>query len=54
MIIDDEIVDTLSDSNDTNEDELFYFARIKNHYLHLVKSSNKSVNKTCNAVSHYC
>jgi len=38
----DDIIDTMLDSNDTNEEELFYFTRIKNHYLHLVKSSSSS------------
>jgi hypothetical protein len=33
-------VDCIDDStNDTNEDELLYFARVTNHYLCLVKAS---------------
>ncbi len=38
--LEDEMIEELpEDSNDTNEDELFYFSHIKNHYLCLVKSS---------------
>jgi hypothetical protein len=32
----------ITSGNDTNEDELFYFARMSNHYLQLVKSSHGS------------
>jgi hypothetical protein len=32
-IVDDDITDTLPESNDTNEKDLFYFTHIKNHYL---------------------
>jgi len=43
--VDEESVDDVSDDmlpepNDTNEDELAYFARIKNHYLRLVQSKS--------------
>jgi hypothetical protein len=40
--------DTLSDtpSNDTNESDLYYFARLSNHYLRLVKS-NSSASVDC-------
>ena len=39
-IIEDEVDKVLpEDSNDTNEIDLYYFARIKNHYLCLIKSS---------------
>jgi len=38
----EEVTELLSDSNgnDTNEESLYYFARLTNHYLHLVKSSD--------------
>ena len=32
-----------SSGNDTNEDALLYFARVSNHYLHLVKNSSNVV-----------
>jgi len=35
-VSEDNIIDTMLDSNDTNEEELFYFMRLKNHYLRLV------------------
>jgi len=35
--------DMLPNSNDTNEDDLYYFARVKNHYLHLVKPTTSSL-----------
>jgi len=38
LVLDDDIVESLSESNDTNDDDLAYFARIKNHYLRLFKS----------------
>jgi hypothetical protein len=39
----EEIIETMSDNNgnDTNDDALYYFARLSNHYLRLVKSSNQ-------------
>jgi hypothetical protein len=33
----------LPDCNDTNDEDLFYFARIKNHYLRLVRSSTNGL-----------
>jgi len=38
----EEVTELLSDSNgnDTNEESLYYFARLTNHYLRLVKSSD--------------
>jgi hypothetical protein len=38
---DDDVADSLLDQscNDTNEEDLYYFARVSNHYLHLVKST---------------
>jgi hypothetical protein len=43
----EDVADSLPDlsSNDTNEDALFYFARVSNHYLRLVKSEKSAVNK---------
>jgi hypothetical protein len=38
----DNAFNMMPDSNDTNKEELFYFTHIKNHYLHLVKSSSSS------------
>jgi len=40
--IEDETTDMLSENNDTNDDEVAYFARIKNHYLRLAESSSKT------------
>jgi len=40
--LEDDVPDTMSESNDTNEEDLAYFTRIKNHYLRLVKSSSNS------------
>jgi hypothetical protein len=39
--VSDDIEDVLPEtpSNDTNKDDLYYFARLSNHYLHLVKAS---------------
>jgi len=42
LSVENDVSDTMPDSNDTNEDDLFYFTCIKNHYLHLVKSSSNS------------
>jgi hypothetical protein len=41
---DDALVDIVSEdiSNDTNEASLHYFARVSNHYLHLVRSSSSA------------
>jgi hypothetical protein len=38
----EELTDMLpeSDSNDTNDAELFYFVRVRNHCLHLMQSSS--------------
>jgi len=36
---DDDVIKPLPESNDTNDEDLVYFARIKNHYLRLVRSS---------------
>jgi hypothetical protein len=41
-IEEEETFNMMPDSNDTNEDKLFYFMRIKNHYLCLVQSSPSS------------
>ncbi len=40
--VSDDVADDLAvdSSNDTNEDELLYFARVTNHYLHLVKTTS--------------
>jgi hypothetical protein len=39
--VSDDIVEAIVDesTNDTNEEELLYFARVTNHYLHLIKTS---------------
>jgi hypothetical protein len=44
-VVDETIADALLDSssNDTNEDDLYYFARVSNHYLCLVKSAPSSM-----------
>jgi hypothetical protein len=36
------VIDDASPGNDTNEDSLYYFARLSNHYLRLVNSSSTS------------
>jgi hypothetical protein len=36
-VADDILIDS---SNDTNEDELLYFARVTSHYLHIVKATS--------------
>jgi len=40
-----------SSGNDTNEDALLYFARVSNHYLHLVKNSSNVVPEHCHSMS---
>jgi hypothetical protein len=40
---DDAQIGSDSSGNDTNEDALLYFARVSNHYLHLVKNSSNVV-----------
>jgi hypothetical protein len=39
--VSEDVADPMPDtsSNDTNEDDLYYFARVTNHYLRLVKAS---------------
>jgi len=49
---DDNVVDDASDGNDTNEDSLLYFARISNHYLRLVTTSNSSTVSPQHSMTH--
>jgi len=42
-VMEDDAVESFPDCNDTNDEDLFYFARIKNHYLRLVRSSTNGL-----------
>jgi hypothetical protein len=50
----DNVLDDCADesTNDTNEDELLYFARVTNHYLHLVKASTSGYPSSRHAMQY--